>query len=331
MNLFLCPTCGNALVGFPPASCSCSHIIAVVDGVYQFTDDPALAIDAQGLQWLGYDAVGEHYEPAFALGQDIADFGLFGGCARPLAQMLPPNATALDLGAGLGQAAIPLALVGVRTIAADISQRMMAAAHARAQSHSAPPDHLLCARMNAYHLQLADHSLDAIIEMDLLHQVDHPELVIQQIRRVLKPGGTLAKFSSHGFEYTEEQKQQNACYEAARRDIQGFYENLMGEHPEPTPFDTWQAAADCLATAFFPPEELISDEKISIPWTLEMGLYKTKTRASARQQMIDPAAHDAAWQQTERYATQKYGSTYQSISRTYNMRGVVSLYRLRPQ
>jgi SAM-dependent methyltransferase len=49
---------------------------------------------------------------------------------------------------------------------------------------------------DAAHLPVDDHSIDRVIVTCLLHHVDHPELVLQEINRVLRDDGTATIFLS---------------------------------------------------------------------------------------------------------------------------------------
>jgi ubiquinone/menaquinone biosynthesis C-methylase UbiE len=104
--------------------------------------------------------------------------------------------------------------------------------------------------MNAYNLQLLDHSIDAVIEIDMLHQVDKPQLVMDEIKRVLKYNGLYIKYGSSGLEYTETERIQNQFYTQTLKDIQDFYHEIIADagHSDP-PFSSWQAAASCQVPA----------------------------------------------------------------------------------
>lgn len=81
MRLFKCPKCGGIIHGFQPEKCACGYRLPVIDEVYQFTDDEPISIDDNNLRWLGYEKVGENYEPIYALSYKNGYFGIFGPCA----------------------------------------------------------------------------------------------------------------------------------------------------------------------------------------------------------------------------------------------------------
>lgn len=64
-------------------------------------------------------------------------------------------------------------------------QVMMESAVKRAKKYNIADDRIIFVRMNGHKLELADNSVDAVIALDMLHQVDCPELVMNEIIRVL--------------------------------------------------------------------------------------------------------------------------------------------------
>jgi ubiquinone/menaquinone biosynthesis C-methylase UbiE len=327
--MFLCPRCKGVLSSFRPAACRCGHEVPQVESVYRFSADPPIALAHEGRRYLGYDGVGENYEdPGFAAGvESSGDFGIFGACSRKLVEMLGRGCTVLDLGAGLGPAAIPLAMAGARTIAADISQKMLAVAVRRASACRLEGE-LVFARINAYNLPLADGSLDAVVAVDVLHQLDNPEIAVREILRVLKPGGILAEYGSKGLPITEEQRVINSKCREALRDIERYYrERLIAYGYTGPPFSSWEKVKECLERYFAPPEvlETAADEV----WTgaMRKGIHKLATRASGAAQLIPDDIHNAAWRETEAYAVAKYGEDYRNIPGYSRYTGLLKIYR----
>ena len=322
MNIFVCTECGNALNGFIPAACECGFNTPVENGVDQFTNDRPLSVEDGGLKWLGYELVGENYEPGYVYNK--ADDSI-GDCTN-LADYIGRGKIILDLGAGLGGSSISFALSGLRAIAADISQVMLETAIERSKKYNPPGDKIIFARMNGYKLELANNSVDAVLAIDVLHQVDRPELVVDEIIRVLKPNGYFLQYgggSSSNQDYTEEQAEANTKYEEARKDIQSFYDILISKagYGEP-PFSSLEKA-DKLISEKFCEYDTISNTGVyagfnkPMVWQLKIGLHKIMTRASGSKQLIPDDIHKEAWAKTDMYAISKYGENYGEMPRYF--------------
>ena len=330
MNIFKCTECGNILSGFMPSVCGCGYTVPVINGVYQFTKDKPISVKGDGLKWLGYENVGENYEPGYVYHKDTDSVGN----SDYLAEFIGGDKMILDLGAGLGVTSISFARSGMRVIAADISQAMLEIAVKRARKHNVS-DKIIFARMNGYKLELADGSVDAVIAVDMLHQVDRPELVIKEILRVLKPDGYFLQYGgSKSLGYTDEQQAANQRYNEAQKDIQSFYDSLITEagYAEP-PFSSWEAAANCIKENF---AEFKTLEKTGayggenlMEWRLKAGIHKVKTRASGSKQLIPDDIHNDAWAKTDNYARTKYGENYEDMIRYYNFTYSMVLYKPR--
>ena len=328
MSVFSCPKCRNTLKGFPPPPCDCGDALPVTGGVYQFTEDVPFATDMNGLMWLGYEQVGENYEPGYVYNKEADTIGN----SDSLASFMGNGKVVLDIGAGLGASAISFALAGLKVIAADISQAMLESAVKRAERHSVPANQIVFARMNRYKLALADNSVDAVIEVDMLHQVNRPELVMAEILRVLKPEGYLLQYGAWTTvpPYTDKQQAANAKYNDAQKDIQDFYNNALAEAGfTGSLFSNWEQADECKKQNFTLHTTLAETgcyDVQNLIWTLGMGLYKTKTRAAGAKQLIPDAMHNAAWVKTDKYARGKYGADYENIHRFFTNRSGIHVY-----
>ncbi len=327
--MFICPKCGGSLADLHPgAICGCRYIIPTLDRVFQFTREPAIKTGGE-LMWLGYEKVGINYEPGYAMDRRDDGFGMFGACSRKLVKVLGRGCVVLDLGAGLGQASIPLALAGARVISVDISQVMMALAQERAARCGTPPGTPVFARMNAYELYIADSSVDAIVEIDMLHQVNRPELVINEIKRILKPGGLYVRYNSRNLELTDAEKAEKDIFGRMRADIEAFYAGELERAGYTIPEKSgWDDSYECRRRAFGEPEIIKTDEVVDIRWNLGAALHKRKTRAAGMTQLIPDEIHKRAWEASEKYAATKYGDDYDKTQRTYRFYGVLEVYRV---
>jgi len=300
----------------------------IVDGVYQFTNDAAIFTECDGLQWLGYEHVGENYEPGYFYSKEAEIIG----CSRNLTNYLGEAKIVLDIGAGLGASAISFALAGLNVIAADISQAMLVSAVKRARMHKVPDEQIMFARMNGYKLALADNSVDAVLEVDMLQQVDRPELVVEEILRVLKPDGCFLQYGGWYYApYSDEQQAVNETYNKILNDIQAYYKDALAKTGHiKSPFESWTQIDDILKSNFTLQTTLEDtgcyDSK-DLVWTLAQGLHKTKTRAAGKAQLIPDETHNKAWNKTVEYAINKYGNDYESVYRYYNVRSGIEVYQ----
>ncbi|MBI1775331.1 MAG: metalloregulator ArsR/SmtB family transcription factor [Proteobacteria bacterium] len=106
----------------------------------------------------------------------------------------------LDVGTGTGRM---LELFGpriARGLGIDTSREMLALA--RANLDRVGLRHCAVRHGDMYHLPLADRSFDAVIVHQVLHYAEHPERVIAEAARVVRPGGRLAviDFAPHALE-----------------------------------------------------------------------------------------------------------------------------------
>jgi len=328
MKIFTCPKCEKPVEGFPPKPCACNHEVPVINNVHQFTEDAPFVAEGDGLKWLGYEQVSENYEPGYFHNKEADTIG----SSHNLAAFLGDGKVVLDIGAGLGASSISFALAGLNVIAADISQSMLESAATRAKQHNVPSGQIIFARMNGYKLALADNSVDAVLEVDMLHQVDQPELVVAEILRVLKPNGYYLQYGPWtSAPYTKEQQAANEIYDKALKDIQDYYAKALEETGFTGPsFSTWERVEE-IKRQLFTPHTTLNDtgcyDAKNLVWTLHMGLHKTRTRASGVKQLIPDETHNAVWAKTDSYARQKYGDDYENIKRVFNDRSGIIVHK----
>lgn len=92
--------------------------------------------------------------------------------------------TILDLGCGGGFLSNALAKKGHRVTGVDISESSLNVAAKYDETKS-----VTYLNADVHHLPFEDRSFDIICAMDLLEHIDHPEKLISEIQRILKPGG----------------------------------------------------------------------------------------------------------------------------------------------
>ncbi|MDR3495670.1 MAG: methyltransferase domain-containing protein [Ancalomicrobiaceae bacterium] len=178
-----------------PGSSNNRHLAAarsavIADG--SFRPELAPRLDQQSVL-AAYSRWAPIYDFVFA---KLFFFGAFFDMSRKRAitHINTRTGTLLEVGVGTGVAlsryAPHLAVTGI-----DLSPDMLALARKRAVK-----EHLSHVRdlkeMDAAHLEFADDSFDTVAVMYTITVVPHPDLVLEEIARVLKPGGE-AIFVSH--------------------------------------------------------------------------------------------------------------------------------------
>jgi ubiquinone/menaquinone biosynthesis C-methylase UbiE len=135
-----------------------------------------------------------NYSSAWSAAEYTRDDGLRGIERQLVAEFMPPPPAALlDIGCGAGRTTVALAEAGFRTIAIDLSMRLLALAR---QRHPG----LDFREMDAANLSFQDGTFDAALfsynGIDNLYPVAARRRCFEEVFRVLKPGGVFI-FSSH--------------------------------------------------------------------------------------------------------------------------------------
>lgn len=92
----------------------------------------------------------------------------------------------LDLGCGAGENSVYFALKGANCVAADYSPGMVEVALKLATANHVQVEGRV---VNAMAIDFPDHSFDIVYASNLLHHIPDPKMAIQEMYRVLKPGG----------------------------------------------------------------------------------------------------------------------------------------------
>ena len=89
---------------------------------------------------------------------------------------------ALDLGCGTGNYTLELERRGFDVIGLDASEGMLKIARSKG---------LNCIKGNAYSLPFPDETFDLVLSVTMFEFIHEPEKVLQEVYRVLKPGGEI--------------------------------------------------------------------------------------------------------------------------------------------
>jgi ubiquinone/menaquinone biosynthesis C-methylase UbiE len=126
---------------------------------------------------------------------------------------LPAGSCVLDAGCGEGDVAIRMAgRFGLRVEGVDLIDFNVKKATRRAQ-RTGFSDHLRFQRMDYSDLAFPDQTFDAVYTMEtLVHAFDH-ERALQELHRVIRPGGKIVLFEYSTIPRTEMSEDQRAAYD----------------------------------------------------------------------------------------------------------------------
>lgn len=132
---------------------------------------------------VSFDRAAQTYDQTRGFPPGIADL-----VADGAQQLLGPVALAVEVGVGTGRIARPLAARGVPVLGIDLSAAMMQ--QLRNQLAPGAPAMPL-AQADAANLPLAPGAADAVIAVHVFHLLANWRSVVDEVRRVLRPGGAL--------------------------------------------------------------------------------------------------------------------------------------------
>jgi SAM-dependent methyltransferase len=131
-----------------------------------------------------FDRAAGYYDQTRGLPAEVAEL-----LADRIEAVTGPAARLVEIGVGTGRVALPLHRRGRRVVGVDLSAPMLARYRAKAAALGLPPPALALA--DATRLPLRDRSVDAVLEVHVLHLIPAWRAALAEARRVLAPGGVV--------------------------------------------------------------------------------------------------------------------------------------------
>lgn len=216
--MFLCPKCKKDMI-LP--KCSCGYFVDIKNGICQLLNMPDMITDGCGDKYIGYESIGKNYsgnrkyvieKKDIILASEISVFtgdGIF-----------------LDLACGDGCFTVPCAANKIKVISGDISNQMLSILQKKAEYNNISLNTVTLCRMNALEIPISTECVDVVVANSVLHLISNPEKVINEIYRVLKPGGVFLCFDDVPGK-SEEAIYDNALYHEIVNSIYGEYWNCL--------------------------------------------------------------------------------------------------------
>jgi demethylmenaquinone methyltransferase/2-methoxy-6-polyprenyl-1,4-benzoquinol methylase len=127
-----------------------------------------------------------HIAPRYDLMNDLVSLGMDRRWRADVAYALAPQAgeVILDLAAGTGASSIPITRAGATVVSTDLTEAMVVVGKRRHPQHDFVVGDALC-------LPFVDAAFDAATISFGLRNVNDPGVVLDELLRVVRPGGTL--------------------------------------------------------------------------------------------------------------------------------------------
>ncbi|MBR5658942.1 MAG: GNAT family N-acetyltransferase [Lachnospiraceae bacterium] len=286
----------------------------VVNNIYQLTDAPDLVTSGDGDKYIGYEHIGGAYSGnmKYSIWEGDALF------ADHLAEVTG-DGIFLDLACGDGCFTVPCAKHGTRIIAGDISNGMLTILQERAKRNDVSLENVTLCRMNALEIPLKDESVDCVVANSMLHLISNPQKVLDEIYRVLKPGGRFLCLSDaparKGTAISEYEKE-NAEYSRVVGEIYDTYWEELKAYDVHAKRYSWKFDRESACKAMFREVENKVIER-GWPYTgrlVDKFLPRFEGRGFSDQVDVPPEIHKAVSDKVVASAREKYGEAFENIA-----------------
>lgn len=129
-----------------------------------------------------WDRVAERYSRS-----PVADKAAYEKKLQVTREYFRPDMQLLEIGCGTGSTAIAHAPYVQKIRATDISSKMIEIAQRKANAASI--ENVTFEQSSIDDLNVADHTMDAVLALSVLHLLEDRDAVIAKVRNMLKPGG----------------------------------------------------------------------------------------------------------------------------------------------
>jgi ubiquinone/menaquinone biosynthesis C-methylase UbiE len=145
------------------------------------------------LDSVAFDRAAGFYDQTRGLRPEVSEL-----VADRIEEIAGPAARLLEIGVGTGRVALPLHARGRLIAGVDLSLPMLERYRAKAAAAGLPPPRVL--RADAGRLPFRDAGVDVVLEVHVLHLVPDWRRALDEVRRVLAPGGMLLHAGGGAYE-----------------------------------------------------------------------------------------------------------------------------------
>lgn len=314
--MYKCLNCDKIFTELPKCNCGYEH--QIINGVYQLTDMPNINNDTEfGDLYTGYDKIGQYYE-----GKNWRE-QLIDNKQRNYISSILNGGYLLDVGCGTGTNSLPLAANQNKVICTDISQVMLELLIKKAQYHNIDLNYVTPIRMNGLNLRFADNSIDMVRCDGMLHLTSNSKKILNEIYRVLKPGGKAIITSGYGksadtnINIKPKESIDNSAYMERLNYWSKKYYEITKEYTNSRVGYQFDVFDEC--DKIFDKKEIIEfykddSEKQPVKSTLaDTVIYRYKHKGFSDQQNIPDDIHERACEYADNESRLQYGDDFAQI------------------